>query len=159
MIEIPLTQGQVALIDDEDLGLVGRYRWYAAWNPHTQSFYAQTNAWLDDDKKHTLRMHRLLLGNPKNVIVDHIDHDTLNNTRANLRLSTNKESSMNRRRRKDNASGYKGVRLDKRYGVWIARIQTSHGRKDIGRYRTAEEAYAAYCAAALEHHGEFARLT
>jgi hypothetical protein len=43
VIEIELTQGQVALIDDEDFELVSKYKWYARWDSHTESFYAVTN--------------------------------------------------------------------------------------------------------------------
>ena len=61
MIEIPLTQGQVALIDDEDYGLVSKYRWCAAWKPHIQSFYARTSITNHDGKETTLLMHRLIM--------------------------------------------------------------------------------------------------
>lgn len=158
MIEIPLTQGQFALIDDEDFELVSQFKWYAAWNPHTKSFYAQTNTKKKFGKQRTIRMHRLIMGAESGIQVDHANLNTLDNRKStNLRFANRSENSRNRRKRVDNKTGYKGVALDKRCNKWIARIVQDGKRVEIGYYTTPEDAYAAYCEAALKFHGEFAR--
>ena len=158
MIEIPLTQGQVALIDDEDFELVSQYKWYAHWDPHTKSFYARTNIRKSDGTRTMLRMHRLITDAKKGEEVDHINHDTIDNQKENLRICTRSENGCNRGAQENNTSGYKGVSLDKSSGKWRAAIKLNGKRIYLGYFATKEEAYEAYCNAALELHGEFLKV-
>ena len=87
--------------------------------------------------------------------IDHKDGDGLNNSWCNLREATRLENSGNSRRRSDNTSGAKGVRLDR--GKWIAQIVVAGKLRRLGTFNTLEAAAAAYEAAATEHFGEFAR--
>jgi len=102
-------------------------------------------------------MHRFIMNFP-NSQVDHISGNTLDNRKSNLRVCTVSENGCNQKKRKDNTSGYKGVSWDKRSGRWYAMITKNKKQHNLGYYTTAEEAYAAYCKAAKELHGEFARL-
>ena len=88
MIEIPLTQNQVALIDDEDYELVSQYKWCARWSPGMRSYYAVTNIRKPDGKRIHLQMHRLITNAQKGEVVDHISHNTLDNRKSELRLCT-----------------------------------------------------------------------
>lgn len=93
--------------------------------------------------------------------IDHIDGDPSNNAAANLRLCTMTQNIANARRRSDNTSGYKGV-YKSTYGKhrmkpWTAEIRCAGKRHHLGRFRTPEEAHAAYVAAAERLFGEFAR--
>ncbi len=74
----------------------------------------------------------------------------------NLRVCTNSQNSMNQLKSRDNTSGYKGVYLCKRTGKWRASITVQYKVKRLGRFATPEDASAAYRAAALNLHGEFA---
>ena len=158
MIEIPLTQGQVALIDDEDYELVSQYKWYAHWNPDTQSFYAVTKIRKPDGTRDMLRMHRLVMNAKKGEYVDHINHDTIDNQKENLRLCSCSENLYNQGCKSSNTSGYKGVNWHKRDKKWQALIRVSGKRIHLGYFATKEEAYEAYCKAALELHGEFSKV-
>ena len=158
MIEIPLTQGQVALIDDEDYELVSQYKWYAQWNPDTQSFYAVTKIRKPDGTRDMLRMHRLVMNAKKGEYVDHINHDTIDNQKENLRLCSCSENLYNQGKRSNNTSGCKGVSWHKRNKKWQALIRVSGKRIHLGLFATKEEAYTAYCNAALELHGEFSKV-
>jgi hypothetical protein len=89
--------------------------------------------------------------------IDHRDTDTYNNRWGNLRLATHTQNCQNRKCRSDSASGLKGVHLHK-CGRYVAQIKIERKARYLGMFATAEEAYAAYCAAALIHHGEFARV-
>jgi hypothetical protein len=91
------------------------------------------------------------------LLVDHRDGDPTNNRWDNLRLATRSENSANRRRNRNNKSGFKGVIWDQRHGGWLARIGKNRRTYYLGRYTTAEEAHAAYAAKARELFGEFAR--
>jgi hypothetical protein len=155
--EIPLTKGQFAIIDIDDIDIVKDILWLGKWNKGTSSFYASTNIIKEDGRRSTIDMQRMIMGDPKGMFVDHINGNTLDNRRSNLRLSTVSENSINRKKKSTNTSGYTGVHKVK--DKWVSRISTSSGRISLGTFETPQEAYAAYCKAALELHGEFARLT
>lgn len=91
--------------------------------------------------------------------IDHVNGDGLDNRLANLREATNSQNQCNKRHQRHNAIGLKGVSFDRLTKKWRARIMV-HGRdKHLGRFPTAELAHAAYCAAAADMHGEFARTS
>lgn len=109
MKKIPLTQGQFAIVDDEDFEEQNQWGWYAYWNPETHSFYARRNEGKRPNRK-TILMHREIMNTPKMLKCDHINHDTLNNTRLNLRNVTNSQNGMNRKSAsKTNLLGILGV--------------------------------------------------
>ena len=89
--------------------------------------------------------------------VDHIDGSRTNNHWENLRYATHSENLMNKRRRKDGSSLYKGVSWDKRSGKWVVRIKTGGVNKNLGLFEDEREAAEVYNAAALEHFEEFAK--
>ena len=89
--------------------------------------------------------------------IDHINGDGYDNRIANLRVATRTENNGNMRRPKHNTSGLKGAYWDKRAGKWLAQIKHRRQQHHLGFYDTAEEAHAAYCAAAARLHGDFAR--
>lgn len=146
---IQLTQDRFALIDDEDIPLVGGCAWYPMAQ-HNGKFYAQ-NA----DRQ---LMHRLILGAMPGQIVDHINHDGLDNRRCNLRFVTASQNQWHSRPGKRNKSGYKGVCFDKTHGRWKARIQALGKKHHLGNFPSPQAAALAYDRAALALHGEFARL-
>lgn len=156
MIEIPLTQGQTALIDDEDWKLVSAYNWYAAWNPNTKSFYAVTSLQRAHGKQATLYMHRLIVSAQTGEQVDHIHHNTLDNRKSELRLCSGSQNQHNRATQANNTSGFKGVYWHKQSQKWQARIMLNGKRKSLGYYYNPELAHEAYCKAAHGFHGDFA---
>lgn len=149
-IEVPLSQGRVALIDDADAELVLGHRWYM--QSHHGNRYAMRRV-RNGGQRAVQPLHRLLTGWP---LVDHINGNGLDNRRANLREATHAENMRNRRMSRNNTSGFKGVVLEG--SRWRARIRFDRQRVSLGAFATAEEAANAYDAAARELHGEFAAL-
>ena len=90
-------------------------------------------------------------------VIDHRDRNPLNNRWDNLRLATFSSNSANRRRHRNNRSGFKGVWFDPPTGKWRARIRKDKRSYWLGLFETPEEAHAAYVAKARELFGEFAR--
>lgn len=141
-----------ALVDAEDAELVSRYTWYALVLPHAT--YAQAN-----DNGKWLYMHRLVMGATKGQIVDHKNHDGLDNRRsANLRLCTDSQNKMNRAgAQSTSTTGWIGVSRRKN-GRYLAGIKINGKSFHLGIFDTAEEAARARDTAAKAHYGEFAGL-
>lgn len=153
---IPLTQGLVAIVDELDYDRLSAYKWHARWHESTQSHYAQRQTSRKLGKQHSIQMHREIMCAVPGMQVDHVNCDTLDNRRSNLRFATNAQNVMNSGVRRDNQSGLKGV--GKHKSGWTARITVSGKTTYLGLFRTPEEAHAAYSSAAKIMHGEFARV-
>ena len=150
MKEIPLTKGYVALVDDEDFEALSAYRWHALKGRNGKKYaisYPRRSG-----KTIYVYMHRLVLRAAPGILVDHINHNGLDNRRVNLRLATNAENSANRVKPACNTSGYKGVFPCTTGGRWFARVQ----KKYLGTFPTPESAARAYDTAATKMYGEFA---
>ena len=156
--EIPLTQGEVALVDDEDFEWLTRWAWCLRQEKGALQKYAHCAWRRPDGRKTTMKMHRLIMAAKPGVIIDHIDRDGLNNQRGNLREVTPRESSINGSKRSVNTSGYIGVSWDKSKGKWEAYVSRGGKKIFIGRFSTAEEAAIARDAAAKIHYGAIAVL-
>lgn len=158
-VEIPLTQGKFAIVDAVDADLL-EYKWRAQRSFNT--YYAARST--HTTPQHTERLHRTILSRILNrellssENVDHEDGNGLNCVRSNLRLATTAQNNRNQRRRSDSKSGFKGVfwQADKR--KWRARICVNGKNRSLGYFATPEEAHEAYCKAAKELFGEFARF-
>ena len=90
--------------------------------------------------------------------VDHINGNPRNNQILNLRPATHAENMRNRKIQSNNTSGYPGVSYRKDIQKWMAYIRINRKMKNLGYFDTAEVAYAVYCKAARQYHGEFARV-
>ena len=158
-IEVPLTQGKVAVIDAADYEKVAPYKWRALKT--RTGTYAVTEEYLGFyDKtivKRAILMHRLVMDAGPNEDVDHIDKDTLNNQRANLRRCTRQQNiwANGPISRENRTSSFKGVSYRPNHAgakKWLARV----ARKHIGYYATEIEAAVAYNEAAKAIYGDFA---
>jgi hypothetical protein len=156
MKEIPLSQGMVALVDDEDFEFLNQFKWCTS-KPR-QTFYA-VRAFRRNGIKSTIRMHRVIMGIPDDVQVDHRDGDGLNNQKCNLRQTDNQHNSKNQRVRTfPKSSKYKGVCFHKASHKWAASIKFNYEKRYLGLHITEALAALAYNKAALELFGEFASL-
>jgi HNH endonuclease len=151
--EITLSQGKVAYVDDEDFAYLSQFHWFATKGPHT--WYARRKKSINGRQLGIL-MHREILDAPKGILVDHIDHDGLNNQRINLRLCSQAENQHNQRLR-CGTSKYKGV-FQRGRGKWHAQLRVNDLRLHLGDHDTEEDAARAYDAKAKEIFGVFAFL-
>lgn len=154
MKKIKLTHNQYAIVDNIDFQKLGFYKWGAKWNTPTKSYYAVRTVY--EGGKRDVRMHREIMQVPKGLIVDHINHDTLDNRRSNLRICTYSQNNFNIRLRKDNSSGLRGV--SKMGDRWFAQIQHQGKKFHIGTFGSKEEASKAYQKRARELFKEFASI-
>lgn len=159
--EIPLTRGQVAIVDAADYEWLSQFKWYAVApnGKHKDGkFYAVRHVFRDDGKRTLLKMHREILGAEPGVDVDHVDGNTLNNQRDNLRLCNRQQNTFNSRGQKNSVSKYKGVSWHKHTRKWFAQIGVNGKNIFLGYYDTPEEAARARDTASLKYQGEFAYL-
>lgn len=150
--EIPLTQGKVALVDDEDYVRVALKKWHARLNRRT--WYARRAL-----AKGTEGLHAFILGLPPSpgLQVDHINGDGLDNRRANLRWVTPAQNQMNRRAA-HGSSQYRGVYWRANRGRWVATLRMDGKGVYLGSFVDETEAARAWDKAAAEAYGEYAAL-
>lgn len=154
VMQIPLSRGMTAQVDDEDFDVVMAVGpWYATVKK--QTWYATHDVRKADGRRTMQALHRLL--RPDWRLIDHINGDGLDNRRANLRLATFAQNGANRRMSRRNTTGFKGVFWDPERKLWRAAITYERRHHHVGRFATAEQAARAYDARALELFGEFAR--
>ena len=157
MKEIQLTQGKVALVDDQDYEVLAQHKWYAYKDWRT--WYARWHMPTVAGKRTVVLMHRVIMGAAPGQQVDHWDGDGLHNWRKNLRYCTTAENQHNQRHKQaGSTSHYKGVCWHKNAGKWAARIKVNYKRIWLGLYGLESDAARAYNAAAVKHFGEFASL-
>ncbi len=153
MEKIPLTQGQFTSVDDKVCASFAEHKWFAS--KERGRFYAKRHS--SSPNRRTIAMHRVVIGAKDGQIVDHIDGDSLNNQRHNLRICTSQQNTMNGKPR-GGTSKFKGVLLYKATGRWQSRITYNYEVYHLGYFKSEVKAAEAYDKAACEFFGNFARL-
>ena len=159
MKQIELTQGKVAIVDNADYNWLNQYRWFV-YKAQTGSFYAIRHSPTKNGKRHTIYMSRQILGlafGDKRQ-GDHIDHNTLDNQRINLRICSRQENQRNRNLVSNTSSRFKGVNWHRRSRKWMARIGINRKRIHLGCFVDEEMAALAYDMVARKVFGKFACL-
>lgn len=150
MREISLSDGLVTQVDDEDFG------WLSKWNWQARRKKGRENAKFYACRGSGIRMHREILKVSPFRHVDHINGDTLDNRKSNLRICTRSQNAANTRVVRS-TSGLKGVyQTAMRAKPWRAGITVEQRKISLGRFERAEDAARAYDSAALVHFGQFA---
>lgn len=138
------------LIDIEDIDLVKDIKWHKS-NLQRSTYYCISN------NSKWRRIHRLILGiTDENTLVDHINHNGLDNRKSNLRICTNQQNICNCNIPKNNKSGCKGVYWAKDKQKWTVQVTINNKTKYIGRFTEYEDAVKARNEAAKKYYGEFA---
>lgn len=149
MKRIKLTHSKHAIVDDEDFELLNKYSWCI-----TPDGYAK-RSWRDKKIRivQNESMHRLIMKAKKGQLIDHINHNKLDNRKKNLRFCTRSESQRNRRKPCNNSTGFKGVyrSYSKNGKKWVAKIT-------LGTFQRKIDAAKIYNEAAKKYFGEFAKL-
>lgn len=142
------------IIDTNDLNVMESFpfTWYSYWSTGTKSYYAVGNIKTEKGKQRTIRLHRWIMNPESGYMVDHINHNTLDNRKENLRIVTNAENQQNRegKRRDNNSSKYRGVSWNKRECKWKAHMKLNGKYVHLGTFDNEEEAYQASLKARTE---------
>jgi len=148
---IPLTRGQFAVVDAKDYSVLSQYIWFAEGTD--KNYYA-----VRKENGKSIKMHRQITNAPDHLVVDHIDHNGLNNRNSNIRHATFTQNCQNQRRLSHKTSKYKGVHWNKRQKKWAAQIHCNNKKYHLGYFTDEIEAAKAYDKKAAELHDEFACL-
>lgn len=145
-------KGEEFLFDLEDYDLISKHCWYV-----DKDGYVLTRIRTQNKKSYLLSMHRLVMGLDYNdgYLVDHIGHDVSDNRKDNLRIVTEQENNMNRKKTEANTSGVVGVSFDKDNSKWVAYIKVNGKNHKIGRYVNFNDAVAARKSAEEKYFGEY----
>jgi hypothetical protein len=145
MQEIVLSRGKVTMVDDRDYEFLNQWKWYAGSNTWSGDFYATRKATVSG-KRMNLYMARVITDAPPGKVVDHINHDTLDNRRENLRVCGQKVNLLNRKGDRGSTSKYKGVSLYRPTGMWAAYFRGEY----IAYFKCEADAAQAYNARVKE---------
>lgn len=153
MKNIELSKGHYTQVDDEDYDELNKYKWYCNVQKSGKYIYAARRTF---KASFHISMHKQIMGTNKNELIDHIDHDGLNNQKKNLRVCTKKDNVRSSRLASSNTSGYKGACWHKGANKWMASICVNQRHIYLGLYSDKIEAAKVYDEAAIKYFGEFA---
>lgn len=161
MKKIQLSKGKFAIVDDEDFEWLNQWKWHTSGS-EVSKFYAARDVYpgrTSDGKRIHKRiyMHKQIMEFPRDE-VDHINGDSLDNRKENLRITDHKHNGYNLKLYKNNKSGYKGVQFHKHIKKWMACIRVDRKLKHLGYFTTPEEAAKAYNIASRQYHKDFGRV-
>ena len=153
---IPLTQRQFAIVDEEDFNRLSQFKWQACWMKNSHSYYAMRHTpTRGGAKRRTILMSREIMGFPEGRMVDHRNHNTLDNRRENLRVATAEQNNRNAKIRIDNSSGFKGVNYHKINRRWTATVRVNGIQTYLGSFVTKEEAVEVRRSVSEKLYGQF----
>jgi len=157
MKEINLSKDKLTIIDDEDFEKVNKYKWhYSLVKGHIG--YAKRSIRMKKKIK-TMYLHRFILDLKGKKKVDHINGNTLDNRRINLRTCNDTQNQRNRRKSKNkSSSSYKGVCWMKNLKKWRSRITYNKKNIHLGFFEDELEAAKAYNKGAKKYFKEFAKF-
>lgn len=154
MKKIPITQGKVAIVDDADYEWLNKFKWSAQKSGNT--YYAKT-VYNDGNRQVKLYMHSAIMNTPAGMITDHINHNGLDNRRANLREGSYSQNNANQSKISNKASKYKGVTWDNWNNKWKAQITVNYKNHFLGYFDNEYDAGKAYDKACKHFYEQFAR--
>jgi hypothetical protein len=159
MRQIPLTQGMVALVDDDNYEQLAEHRWCYQKERRKHTGYAVRAGPRISGRYQTIWMHRVIMEAGREQRVDHSDGNGLNNCKANLRFCTDSQNLANQNKcHRPTSSQYKGVVRPRRLHKWQSRAQVNGKGYHLGYFGCEEDAARAYNRFAWEAWGDFARL-
>ncbi len=145
--QIPLGEGLYAYVDAAD------FDWLNQWPWHLHNGYAARRC-----QGKTIYLHREIMHPPAGKVVDHANHNKLDDTRANLKVCTQRENLCNSAKRRGTASRFRGLYFYKRIGKWCARIKFEGKPIYLGSFAEEIEAARAHDRGAVAYFGASARL-
>lgn len=141
------------IVSDDDYEWASKFKWSASLCKNKGNHYAM-RVEINDKKRKSFKLHREITKCPVGMVVDHINGDTLDNRRENLRIVTHRENMSNQTKR-PGSSKYRGVTFKKKEKKWVAQIQINGKRTYLGRFDIEEDAAKAFLEVAERVYGKY----
>ena len=138
-----MINGIKAYIDKDEYWRIEKYKYYPNRYKSEKKKYLRRTA-IINGKKTYLLLHREIMNTPKEMVCDHINGNTYDNRKKNLRNCTQRENIHNAKLYKTNKTGYKGVSINTQYNKYEARIIINGKGIFLGRYKNKRKAFMAY---------------
>jgi hypothetical protein len=153
-----LGEGIYTIVDEDVFYRLSHYKWHLK-GCKANKFYAIADVKIGPGRTRVVSLHREIMNNPKGFIVDHLNNNSLDNRKDNLRPATRSQNRQNAPKRKKNASSqFLGVSFHKEEKKYRARISIKGKRIHLGKFDNEIDAAKAYDAAARKYYGEHARV-
>jgi hypothetical protein len=149
---IQTSKGIDVLVDDEDFERLSKFKWEISTRG-----YVRARKQVAGHRKHIL-IHRMIMNAEDGDLVDHINGNVQDNRKSNLRITTHKGNSRNRKTPSINKVGYKGVSKVLNYDKYKAYVQVGEGQAHLGYFDNPHDAARMYNFWAIDLFGEYARL-
>lgn len=140
------------MVDNEDFEELNKHKWYA--HDGNCTFYAHRHSIINGKDK-TILMHRVISKTPTGLLTDHIDGNGLNNQKKNLRDATHSQNLQNRKKHKNNTSGYRGVSWNKDTKKWAAIVGVNGKYIYLGLFTSKNSANKICKETRKKYYGEF----
>lgn len=147
--KIFLTKGKYVLVDEDQYLSLSKHKWYCHSAKSNKDYARRGDG---------IFMHRFLMNSPEGLTVDHINGDSLDNRKINLRVCTLAENLRNKNIGKNNTSGFKGVGWHKGKQRWWAQVKLNGKKAYYQHFKDKEDAIEAYKRESRNYFGEFARI-
>ena len=129
------------ILDVDDLELIKKYKFHIYKNSTNSKFYVRCYKGVINGKEKSEALHRLIMNTPTGLQTDHINRDTLDNRRCNLRICTIAENKQNQDAQKNNkSSGHKNIYWCREQNKWRVALRLNQKLISFGRYTELEEA-------------------
>lgn len=142
-MEIPLTQGKYAFVDDRDYGYLMSWKWQVMNGYNGRCCAKRSSARKRGEKRRNIYMHRIIMDYFGDMDIDHINGNALDNRRSNLRICTRSQNHHNAGLRSDNKSGYRGISWRKDNKTWATRIDFDNTSRHLGCFKSIQDAVSA----------------
>lgn len=147
-VHLITSKGDIIKIDLEDFDKVKDYCW-------SKNSVGYAQARVLDGRNSVILMHRLIMNATPSDIVDHKNHNELDNRKSNLRMCSQSENMANQKLSKANTSGHKGVYWNKEKSKWSAQIGHRGRKIRLGYFENIEDAIKAREEAELKYFGKY----
>jgi hypothetical protein len=154
---LELTKNKKTLVDDNDFDFLNQWSWYWVGKRGSKYGYAERTQRIRGRQTH-IKLHRLLANAKKGEQVDHINGDSLDNRRENLRLCSQSQNNANRKILTTNKSGYRGVSWSNHAKKWRTVFKVNSEQRHLGYFDNIRDAAKAYNLEAKKYFGDFANL-
>lgn len=134
---IQLNKGLKTMVDDEDFEALSRYKWFAQWNG---TDYRAKRMSRHNGRRIQIQMYNQIMKPAKGFEVDHINRDTLDNRKSNLRIVTRSQNQKNKGIQKNNKTGMTGVYWVEKTKRWLVRMKIEGKNTYFGSFVDKQDA-------------------